>query len=339
MRNTSGDNFRVFASYTACAVDSMNIYTGWDCSGYPVSFDAASCRIDSVQVNLNPINPQLQTNVISAPSRNGAGTAAAVSLCDTMEYIISVSQRNEAIATNLLFDIRTRTGLILLEDSVFVSFPAGSAEKQVAISTLNSVTRRIDLGNEFITLDTVGLDKFSNSPDNEYVVRMKFYTDCDFVSGRNIRFTAHGTSPCGDALPLVSEQDRITIIGAPTPRLYDPVARLSLDSFNQCSGTDSIRLVLVNNELTPTSSASDYNLLLPFGITYTPSSERFYRNAFTTTSPTVSFEGNRQLLTWESNGVAANAASICPSDSFLTISSVVNSSIINFTFGYFLVKF
>jgi len=114
MRNTAGENFRVYSSYTACSEDSMMIYTGWDCGGYPVSLESANCRIDSVQVNLNPINPQLQTNTISRPPRNTAGTAAEVSLCDTLEYVISVSQRNEAIASNLLFDIRTRTGLFLI---------------------------------------------------------------------------------------------------------------------------------------------------------------------------------------------------------------------------------
>lgn len=310
MRNTSGDNFRVFASYTSCLADSMMIYTGWDCGGYPTSLATATCRIDSVQVNLNPINPQLQTNTVSRPPRNGAGTAAEVSLCDTLEYIISVSQRNEAIASNLLFDIRTRPGLFLLEDSVFVSYPNTSSEIAVTVTTLNSVTRRITLSDHFAHLDTFGLDKFSNAPENEYRVRMKFYTDCDFVSGRNIQFLARGTSPCGASLPVVTEQDRITITGAPSAKLYAPEVRINLDSFNQCSGTDSARLILVNNELSSTTTSSEYTVLLPFGVNYIAMSERFYNNAFTTIAPIVSIDGNQERLTWVSDGVPANDSAI-----------------------------
>ena len=40
-----------------------------------------------------------------------------------------------------------------------------------------------------------------------------------------------------------------------------------------------------------------------------------------------------------SNGVAASPASMWPSDNLRMISSVVNSSMIKVTFGYFFVKF
>jgi len=93
---------------------------------------------------------------------------------------------------------------------------------------------------------------------------------------------------------------------------------INIDSFNLCSGSDSVRLVLKNNELSPSTSASNFTVLLPFGVEYIAATERFYNNPFTSTVPTITMDGNQQRLTWASDGVPANDSAVWAFDYTIT---------------------
>lgn len=300
----------IHASFTGCDPDSLIVYSGFNCTGYPTDLASFDCEPDSVTLLLEPAEPQLQTTFISRPPRNGAGNAAEVNLCDTLEYVISVSQRKEAVAYDLLFDMVKATGLVLIPDSVFITYPATGSEQQVSYTAINSRLDRIDVSNEIPAIGTDGLAKFSEAPNNEYLVRVKYVTTCDFVSGRRVRFRARGTKPCGESLPVVTEQDRITITGAPSPQLHETAVGLSIDTFTQCSGTDSLALSFTNNELVSSTTSNGFSVLLPYGIHFVTASTQFSKNAFTATAPSVTIEGSQERLSWIADGVPANDSSV-----------------------------
>jgi hypothetical protein len=306
--NGGGSNktFRIYATYTSCDDDTLYAHVGWNCLAYPSNISDFGCEYDSVSFTFTPVQPQLQTTFISRPARNSGGTAAEVNLCDTLEYRVSVSQRKEAVAYDLEFDILRSVGLFVVPDSVFVSFPGASSETQVATSSLNSTTDRIDVSSAIAAIGTDGLRKFSESPNNEYQVRIKFYTTCDYSSGDNIGFRARGTAPCGAQLPDVSEFDPIEINGAPSPKFHVVDIDLFADTIKGCGNVDTVYLMFENQELATSTSSDQFRLTLPDGAEYLPASINFTHGSFTTTTPTVDTILGRQRLTWEAAGVGAN---------------------------------
>lgn len=280
----SSRQFRVCAQYNHCGPDTLWIYTGWDCAGYPDSMGSYPCNIDSVPLILNPLYPVLQTNTVS--------TASSIDMCGEGEFIISTSQRDVAAAYENWMDVILPAGMEIVDDSSYVEYLGDGSITYFDHIALGDTAR-------FMVSDSTpidGLSVFANAPENEYHLRIKLRPTCDFVSGSSVRFIANGVAPCGDTLSPASEFHPVTITGSPGE--YDYQARITNDTLDACGSSITLDAAFVNLHTSATTTNDSFTVELPAGVSYVPSSTSFSSNAFVPTEPIETTVGGITTLTW-----------------------------------------
>ncbi|MBL7810842.1 MAG: T9SS type A sorting domain-containing protein [Bacteroidetes bacterium] len=293
--------FRVFASYTACDFDSLIIYSGWNCTGYPASLagTSGSCRADSIRTFVIPLNALVQTDLISAP-------ADPSPLCDTLAWTVSVSSRQVAAAYDVHLDFLVPDGGngAYLVPHYQYKYPA-NAPTWTNITPVQVIPGRYRfyISDSIAQIKTDGLRPIGEAPFNEILLRMRMVTNCNYTSGSSVRFIANSKKACGAVLPQDAEFDPIIITGAPGPKLL--VLGTITPGITTCDSQFLMEIKL-NNYETGTSSANDQLwAYLPAGSFYVPGSINFIRNPFSVTTPLVDTVGGRQRLRWVANGLPA----------------------------------
>lgn len=287
-------NFKLFAKYTACTFDSLKVYSGWSCSGYPASLSSTlgSCRPDSVSVYLDPLNPLIQTDLISSPP-------SISNLCDTLEWIVSVSNRQVGTAYNVSLDVRIPnggTGATILPGSAY-KYPFNTPTfTNITPTNLGGGIFRYRLSDSIASLLSDGLRPIGESPNNEIYLKIRMITNCNYVSGSSIRFIARGNRPCGTALTPDAEFNPLRIAGAPAPKLL--VAAGISGSIKPCNQPIDVNIKLENLEGGNTNSFDSIIVILPSNVKYIAGSINFTLNAFSQTNPNIQQMGDRQRLSW-----------------------------------------
>lgn len=295
---------RIVARFTSCVADSLYVYTGWNCAGYPANLNAArgSCRADSVLVYLDTVQTVLQSSLVSAP-------AVPATLCDTLRYELKVSSRQVGAVYSPYMQIELPAG---------ASIPAKGVVYQYSLSTGTSwryitpvISGRfayIYFSDSITQIKNNGLSPINVAGD-EIRIKVKFITDCDYISGSSFKFFSYGKKSCGQVLPRDVEYHTVTIAGAPAPKLY--ITQTIVPIISTCEKDFTIKLSFRNFE-TGTSVAADKIIVtLPSVMNYVPSSTVFTRNTFTAgTAPTITNFGVTKQLTWVSNGTPSLDSSV-----------------------------
>mgnify|MGYP001301491256 CR=1 FL=1 len=286
--------YKIYAKYTACSFDSMKVYTGWSCSGYPANLAATSgsCRPDSTSVYLDPLNPLIQSDLISTPP-------SLSNLCDTLEWIVSVSNRQIGTAYNVNLDVRIPnggTGATILPGSGYkYPYNAGSFLNINPVN-LGGGIFRFGLSDSITQIKNNGLRPIGELPNNEVYVKIRMVTNCNYVSGSSIRFIARANRACGTALIPDAEFNPLRIIGAPAPKLL--IAAGVSGEIRPCNTPIDVNIKLENLEGGNTNSLDSIVIILPSNVEYITGTINFSLNSFTQTVPTIMNVGDRQRLSW-----------------------------------------
>lgn len=292
-------SFRVYASYTACTFDSLILYSGWNCTGYPATLSSTngSCRSDSIRVYLSPLNALVQTDLVSQP-------ADPSNLCDTLSWVLSVSSRQVATAYNLNLDVIVPDAGVggLVVPTYRYKYPYNASSWQ-AISpvTISPGIYRFYLSDSIAAIKNNGLRPIAEAPYNELLLQVRMVTNCNFTSGSNVRFVINSQKACGVQLPPDAEFDPVNISGAPAARLL--VLGTITPGITTCDSQFTMEITLHNYEAGSSSSNDQLWATLPAGTYYVPGSINFVRNPFTSTTPVVDTIGGKQRLKWVANGL------------------------------------
>jgi hypothetical protein len=71
-------------------------------------------------------------------------------------------------------------------------------------------------------------------PKNGYRLKFRILTDCDFISGTNIKVTAFASNSCGDIQSRVSYSEPIIINDLPTNNNLYVISTINSDAFYTC---------------------------------------------------------------------------------------------------------
>lgn len=245
-------NFNVFAHYNCANIelsDSILIYTGWNCNGYPDSLQPLNtvCYLDSQWRSFNIIKPGLLA-LLSVPD-----TAV---ICDTLHYDIKL----------------TATGMGRL-DSVYVWMPNSNAIYSFPATNsqlvYNGVTTVIPTGVDtllFALSDSNLLSNFEQGDTAHFlfdvVPNCSFYTSNDDVK---VFITA--TNYCGNRLDTIFLGKRPEFIEFPEQDSL--MVELLNDTISGCSETATTTIVVTNLGVNPTGSINILTVELPTGFTWT----------------------------------------------------------------------
>lgn len=302
------NTLRIKAVVNKCGVTNFEAKVGWNCVMYtepdwnPELYPP--CEDLVLPLSVTTLDPFLDGNIIEQPVGNP-------DLCDTSTIAILVRNTDQGNA----YDVTTQLilpfdGAEIVPGSVEFAYPPSAPFVSIPTDPVFTGTNsrgRIFQYDDFALLNSYldnsglpGFNPFSPTDSNEFVIRYKFTTDCDFTSGSISYYQLQGLKGCGDSTNFeTGETLPIEINGA------DPgVSKIFDVQFNEGSalvpGTSStIEITAINLTTTPTDTTDKILLTLPSGLNYlTGSTIAIQPGTWAITEPEVDVIPGFQNLYW-----------------------------------------
>ena len=272
------NTFRVKALVNNCGTTNFNARAGWNCIMYtepnwtPDLYPPCDDQLSALSVTT--LDPFLDANVVEQPATDPA-------LCDTSAIAILVRNTDRGVAYNITTNIiLPLQGATLVPGSIEFAYPSGAAYQPIAVDptfvgpSARGMVYQYDnfaLLNAF--LDNNGLPGFNplNPTDsNEFRIRYRFTTDCDFVSGSISFYSVKGLKGCGDSTNLeIGETLPLQIQGSNPGQNKSFNIQFDDGTALQPGGPADIFITAINQSNTVSDSASDkISLRLPLDVVY-----------------------------------------------------------------------
>jgi gliding motility-associated-like protein len=271
------NTIRIKALVNKCGVTNFETKVGWNCVMYPQPVWTPElyppCQDLALDLSVTTLDPFIAANIIEQP-------LVDPDLCDTSNIAILVRNTNQGNA----YDVTTKIvlpfeGMEIVPGSVQIAYPSSAPYVSVpvdpyfsGVDTRGRIFQYDDFSQLSTFLDDNGLPGFnpSNPTDsNEFVIRYKFTTDCDFVSGSISHYELQGLKACGDSSNLeTGETLPITINGAGSG-----VSKIFDIYFNEGSvltpgAQSTIEITAINLTTALTDTTDKILLTLPLGLDY-----------------------------------------------------------------------
>lgn len=300
----SNDNeYVISATYSDCSLDTLYVYTGWNCDGYPSGIGDYSCELDTFLLRVDPKPSSAQITILSSPS-------SPASLCTDLSYEIQVSSTQMANVENIVLDIYHPTaGIGLVAGTAQIAYPANASYNSIAAPDSISGGFRFTMADYHADLASNGLEGLGGSDVNNRSLKIKFdiQTNCDFSSGDIIYLNLSGNRPCGGSVSAQQSSDALQISGVTAP--YSTNISISADSVIGCDQRSNVRVSLYPVGGT-TSSSDKIQVSIPEGMRYEGNFSDIYQ------APSDSVPGSTSLgslgteLSWDMPGGIASGDSI-----------------------------
>ena len=317
------NTLRVKAVVVKCGTTNFTARTGYNCIMFPDSANwnpeiYAPCLDVTTNLSVTTLDPFLEADVIEQP-------LTEVPLCDTSAIGILVRNNLQGIA----YDVSTQIilpmdGIEIVPGSIEFSYPSGAPYVSVPANPVfvgtNSRGRIFEFDN-FSLLNTYldqnglpGSSAIAPTDSNEFRIRYKFVTDCDFVSGSITYYNLRGIKGCGTPTNLESGETlpfQIQGASAGAGKLYDVYFDPQSGLAPQTTGT--VRIIAKNLTNAPSDSTLDkITLRLPNSMTYQNNSSIALEPAnWTGVQPQLETMADFYTLTWcLPNGLLNNDSAI-----------------------------
>ncbi|MCC6818130.1 MAG: hypothetical protein IT245_04500, partial [Bacteroidia bacterium] len=261
--------FRVRAIYNSCKKDSVVLYAGWNCSGYPSNLASYPCQKERIVLYLEPQNTQYQVSL--SDSTNVADLCAGTPYTMTIENIGSTTGYNTKGIINLPI------GMSVVAGSCRIKYPHKNAWTSISEPVLKSGTSyEWNLSSINSSLSN-GFKGVSDTNKNKIILYFRVQTSCDYSSGNYIRASASGNIKCGDPIlvyPAISNP--LNIVGVSRP--YYTLLKVQSDTLFPCQKPSNVKVKIINLGPGYTGIEDKYQIVLPPGIYYDSSSYIGYYN-------------------------------------------------------------
>lgn len=256
----------VFANTNSCALDSIQIESGWDCAAYPSGADLQGYACWKVLwLKADPLPSQIQLSVDRQP------LAPTISLCTTDTMIFKMNSALANYSDNPQFRVTIPDGLSITVAEI--EYPEGSGNWE-------TITPVIDNGIYVYNIEDhsgvgdAGLPGTVSNPgtaNRAARLRLTYSTTCDFVSGSKVSVQQRADRPCGSAISTdlgfngIVRANPINITGAASPGIVG--FNLGLSPADISCGTST-----VSGNITPsgasTMAGDTIVVTIPAGIEY-----------------------------------------------------------------------
>lgn len=243
-------NFNVFAHYNCANIDvsdSILIYTGWNCNGYPDSLQPLNtvCYLDSVWKSFNIIKPGLQAS-LSVPD------SAAV--CDTLHYDVKLT----ATGTGRLDSV-----YVWMPTSSLFSFLSGSGQL-VYSGTTTIVPTGVDTL-LFALSDSNLLPNFEQGDTAHFLFDV--ITNCSFyTSADKVKVFVTATNYCGNRLDTIFLEKKPIYIELPEQDSL--LVEILNDTISGCNDTATVNITVTNIGSSVTGNSNTVIVDLPTGFVW-----------------------------------------------------------------------
>ena len=256
--------FAVRGMVDDCADDTLRAYVGLGCHGIPTSPADLKCVADTLVMVAELLPSEVQMELSSTPT-------VPMALCEEQRIEMRVVSAQLSYLDDPLLEWQVPQG-VQIHTPVEVEFPAGSGQVDLLMPTVSGTTMQLALeGHSAIGVEGIpGVAAQLDTFERTAVVRLRFTTDCDYVSGTSMHFTVTGYRPCGEEAihsGLTVSTGNLSISGAETPY----IGTISHQSLELCdTGTLTTAMTIVAAAASNTGDDDTVYIFLPNGLEYIP---------------------------------------------------------------------
>ena len=281
--------FRLCVSTNNCDLDSMEIFTGWDCFAYPTSLQEAECG-SSDKIYLLPVESELGM-IITSPLTETTGA-----LCDEIEYEIALSSADIGSLNDVNLWFLLPPKMTFVPGSLQLLYPVTGSYQTISAPTLSGSVYQINISEENATLASTGLPGTVNIGNNIFKVKLKVITECDYASGSRPKFLAFAYDPCGKfANYRFSPGPAHHLSGVSQPFASSiSFQDVTLNACSEDKSAVSIGLNLASGSQ-PIGTGDSLRVVLPSGVRYVTNSYAAISNAVTS-QPSIEIVNGDQII-------------------------------------------
>ena len=185
--------FKVRAVFSNCTPDSLLIFGGWNCQGYPADFTSNTCTPLSAKLYLEPQNTRLYVTLVDSVSK--------LDLCYSNRMTLTIENIQAVTAYQPKVRITLPIGMTLISGNSNIRYPHKTTAVKLANPLLQTgTTYEWDLS-KLITGLAAGLPGTADTSKNKVVITFRVRTDCDYASGSFISARVPANIKCGDPVP------------------------------------------------------------------------------------------------------------------------------------------
>lgn len=250
-------DYIVYATYSSCNKDSIQLRIGYDCSSYPDSILAYQCSYASYNLIYEPINTRLDAAILSRFEE--------IDLCKRQAFQVQINNTGAPKVFDTYLDIQVQPGMIL-EDTAWL-FKDGRKDS-ICVSSIVRVGPNIyrwDFSKRDSLFDKNGLNGVNSSTGYKMVLKFWLTTDCNYTSGSSFLLRPGGYLKCGNPVnaPYLLS-DPIDIKGVVKP--YFSAISFHMNPLIPCNYNDSTYAKFINLGPDSTGITDQFVLSLPPGI-------------------------------------------------------------------------
>ena len=251
--------FKVRAIYNTCFKDSVILYTGWNCQGYPKDLASYNCFKERIALYIEPQNTQFQTTLLDSVKTSD--------LCANNPYTFLLENTGATPGYNTRAQINLPIGMSIVPGSCYMRYPFKGSKVNIPLPSLKSGTLYEWNLPALNTTIANGLKGVSDTSKNKVVIFFRVKTNCDYSSGNYIRASASGNIKCGDPiLSYPSISNPLNIKGVVRP--YYTLLKTSSDTIFPCEKPSNYSVKIINLGPSKTGIEDKYQMVLLPGMTY-----------------------------------------------------------------------
>jgi len=212
-------DYIIYSKNQACNYDSLQIYMGYGCNGYPTSFSSTTCNFSAKSLYIQPQPAAIQTqvslltNTPKDPANPSAGNYGSntIYMCQGFPFEMEL----QATQPGNLYDVKETltlpfnggTGLDYISDSGYIEYPIGTTPRLFSSTANTALLAQVPGGSMILDLAQIDPTNFGgnnslpgtglgNNNTRRVKLRWKMKSNCNLVSGDQWQPTQTANSPC-----------------------------------------------------------------------------------------------------------------------------------------------
>ncbi|MEO0469353.1 MAG: FG-GAP-like repeat-containing protein [Bacteroidota bacterium] len=186
--------FKVLATYSTCVPDNIYAYAGYECAGYPSSFESFKCQYSEMELHVQPKDAELQVRMTSE--------AIGDSCTNQYRLMVEMSSVQQAHVDSLYIRVQFPNGVGLTPSSAEFLYPLSGSYFSVQEPIVSNNSFTVNTWDLDASLDAEGLPGIHNLNANRARFRFDVELGPAFIPGEPINISIHSEKPCGQDLPV-----------------------------------------------------------------------------------------------------------------------------------------
>ena len=193
----SNQEIEIQASYSNCNYDYIEVYTGYECSGFPADFASFQCSYRSMKLYAEPKPVQTQFRI------NGRTVGDQCS--PIIELEVEVNSVQLAVATELFVDVNvpSTSQISYVPGSAMLLYPLNNSYVAVSDPVLGGNSYEFDLQQLHIRIMERGLPGVLDLDSSRLKLKFQMKLESGFATGDFITTHLRSKAPCGKDLPTI----------------------------------------------------------------------------------------------------------------------------------------